>query len=57
MFGLILATCLTISANCDNTTLIRYDVIDTSKSLEICEEQKSREPAARQVFLHCDELK
>lgn len=55
MYGLILATCLTITPHCtDDTT--RYDIIEVTHTLLACKNVLLAEPDERQYFLSCQEI-
>lgn len=56
MFGLILATCLTVTPHCGEPGSIKWDIIEVADTMKECRQKLSIEPAWRQKLLVCDEI-
>lgn len=56
MFGLILATCVTVTSHCNEPSSIKYDIIEATETMQECKVALMHEPAWRQKLLVCDEI-
>lgn len=56
MIGLILATCVTVSAHCGDAGAVKWDIVDAFPKMSGCKAAFDKEPKWRQALLICDEI-